>query len=418
MSEMRLGNPWHGAYSAAGLTLAGGMLHTEWMPSSSRPGDTHYVNFGMPAAPVPLAHEAAQGMVWKNDMVLTGLNKNWSPINGLAIGQNAWIYKASDGTVFKLSIIINLSTGGVQVYGRKFGGTDALMLSFTIPLASSSSADYYEINQSPTGDRALLCVGKKLTTVDFYGTTYSYCNKFEYFGELTLSGGTALALPGISNSNLYTYSTVNAVPANWTNPSNRNILNPVRDVYQEGIGYVSGTGVVMVGYSKAGVRQVIATLSTNWVLQTSSGGATPANVGDTRHDEFHSTWVSQIIVNGAVAYASPMAEKHLVADTTYVLEGSLIVGHTTTTTDEEINYAYNGKVFEARLLSNCISAFGQNMLASDPTYVSVVFTPDGQVSAGPLSGLQMAGSDVNSVSAAAYNWRDGTLLSGTRVGFI
>lgn len=415
MSTLRFGNPWHGTYSQAGLTLANGTLRAEWQPRS-RPSNTHYVALGMPAAPEPWPNEAALGMVWKNDMVLHGDQKYWAP-GGRPIGANAWLYRSADGSVFRMSVSPNLTTGVVDVYAKPFHSpTTSLVLKSNVTL--SSGMNWWELNQSPRGDRCVFSVGKLKKATTSTGVAYDFCEYFDAFYELALTGGSATTLPSCTLTVLYNNQTLDDNPPDWFNPSNHQQYNPTTDVFEEWIKYPSG-GVVMVGYNAAGVLQVISTRFTHHQKFTNVGAATPG-VG-TRTSTTDVTWTSEVRVNGSVVF-STVGSLHDVSETNTSVVGGSLVSVTTEIEHEEVDWdKYFNTTFYRRHLSNCLVAFAQNLFSLSANN-TVVYARSfyGPADGGLVGmGLTISGpTPPTAVTRAAYNPRNGEVALGLSAGFI
>lgn len=408
MTNMHVGQPWHGTYSAAGLTLENSTLRIDFLPPLGS-NETHYVNFGMPAAPTPSAFEASLGMTWKNDIILCGRNKEYSAVSGFSIGQNGWLYRTADGTVYHLFCNIALATGNGTIWaGKLHSGSSAEILAFSVsldPYHIGGTDNYFDLNQSPSGGRAVLCIGHETGSATSSGTTYNFIDHYNAIVEFTLTGGSASAPPSCSYNVLYNYTTIQTVN-NLLDPLNHSNSGPgVWDTYA---GYTNTTTrVVFVGYNSSGVLQIIETRSARHGLNTESG----IDRWNMHFDYFY-TFDATILVNGAIVYSGPHVQTHRVGD----IAGDAINKTVTLTIDEYINFPdYDVTVFQVRHLSNCLCAFG---LQSAGAYVvHQVRSFDGAVGT-PLVGKTFGGTDLDSVTLAAYDYRNGTLVSGIHSGVI
>lgn len=412
MSELVFGQPWHGTYSAAGLTLEDATLRADFIPPYY-PTDTHYVNFGAPPAPTPTAFEASIGMVWKNDVILCGVNKEYGVTSGLTIGPNGWLYRAADGTVFHMVCVYTLSTGVGAIYaGRLRSGTNAKILDFTAPIDPAHAGgveNYFEINQSPAGDRALLSIGRLASSERSDNRTYEFADHFNTHIEFTLTGGSLTTYPSCSQSVLYDYTTVHASTL-WNSPDNHASPPGVTDSHVEfTYTYVN---VLKAGYSIAGTRTVIAERHTQHKLFVDLGPDT-----FNYHFDHYYTWLSEIMVNGASVYSAPAVETHRVGDIERVPSPDYpyFTDVITLTTDISNNVAWDIKVFIPRHLSNCLIAMALDV--GGAYQIQQVRSFDGVVSSA-LDGATFGGTDLDTVTLAAYNYRTGALASGLDAGFI
>ncbi|MBP8788787.1 MAG: hypothetical protein KBH41_15195 [Azonexus sp.] len=120
MSAMTFGNPWHGTMTPAGLVLADTTLKTsmDGTDTDGSPkvfsyayvgdaavGHTYYHKVpGLPTPDTP-TNLSSIGGEFKNDVILSGLTRRYSPFvyNG-GVAQNEWLHYGDDGRWRKLAI--------------------------------------------------------------------------------------------------------------------------------------------------------------------------------------------------------------------------------------------------------------------------------------------------------------------------
>lgn len=120
MSAMTFGNPWHGTMTPAGLVLADTTLKTSMTGTDTAGapktftyayvgdaavGHTYYHKVpGLPTPDTP-TNLSSIGGEFKNDVILSGLTRRYSPFvyNG-GVAQNEWLHYGDDGRWRKLAI--------------------------------------------------------------------------------------------------------------------------------------------------------------------------------------------------------------------------------------------------------------------------------------------------------------------------
>ena len=120
MSAMTFGNPWHGTMTPAGLVLADTTLKTSMTGTDTAGapktftyayvgdaavGHTYYHKVpGLPTPDTP-TNLSGIGGEFKNDVILSGLTRRYSPFvyNG-GVAQNEWLHYGDDGRWRKLAI--------------------------------------------------------------------------------------------------------------------------------------------------------------------------------------------------------------------------------------------------------------------------------------------------------------------------
>lgn len=149
---MKAGNPWHGLIQGGVLSLPNGQ--TINVTGSDLNGDTHYVNFGLPA-PENTAADAAAGMEWRNDAIMFGANKRYNPESSRSTGGAYWPFRGDSGNVYWLR---GLVAGGGN-------SAQASVWHKGIPLASNAAiwgagaiigASHWTVSHSPSGAVAML----------------------------------------------------------------------------------------------------------------------------------------------------------------------------------------------------------------------------------------------------------------------
>jgi hypothetical protein len=108
------GNPWHGWVDGGAIQLPNGGTKASSM-SSAGP-DTVLVRFSG-IEPVETSEtETEAGMQWRTDAVLYADQRRYSPFSSKGIGAWAWLYRATDGTVWRCRFVPTIPTGN-QVSG-------------------------------------------------------------------------------------------------------------------------------------------------------------------------------------------------------------------------------------------------------------------------------------------------------------
>lgn len=404
MSTFRFGQPWHGQISPAGLLLENATLRTEWPAIPPYPHFTYYTDFDMPAAPASNSVEAAAGMVWKKDIVFSGRGKYYHPSGLLAIGEDSWVYKCSDGTVYKLSVYYSSSTGAGQVAAVKLGGVSPTTIaSFTANATPNTTAQQFiDVNASPRGDKAILNVGRTISSYTSAMVAYSRVNYVYAMVEFVISGGSASALPSCTTETLFT-STTYINTTTWENPDNHSITSPNMDYLAEST--TTRIQAVAGGYNRSGERQVITTR--NHVHQNNT------KVGPATNDYLDTSLLTsdnQVQINGVTVYSAPQLLRLRVRQFT---------PPSTVTIIEDIseNMHYLAEVMQLRYLSNCLFGFGMAHATETAWEMLHIRSFFGAATSG-LVGALFGGSDVDTVTVAAFDPRTETVLSGIGKGFI
>ena len=356
---MHFGMPWHGTFSPTGLTLPNGTLRTEW-PGGTDQGDTHYINFGMPAPPAASAADIAAGRTWKNDIILTGTNKYYAP-GGLGIGNKSWVYRTPDGTVFRATI--NNAYQMVVIHNPS--GVYNLQ-SITTP--SDTLLDGLIVNQSPDGSKAI---------ANFRSNTIP---QERIFVEFTLTGGSWGVSPAISYEVLERYTANNVTYPHWQRMP------------------------LLAGYDKTGARKIISGYTSQNVVDVVVGPADWPYEFEIISDTYHTYSVH---INNSPVWTGPVwhANIHYLDPYDGYTGGISIISQYQENPDWHYGDLYS------QIISNCMVGVGFG------THPTLVF--DTLVSLyGGLAGSSIEGTLMSLNPKGAYNQRTDTVAFGTGVGFI
>lgn len=159
------GMPWHGVMTEAGtFTPTGGaswpgirpklVEYTEQIDHTRR---HQLVKFaGLPTPPTLDAASIAEGKSLKDYAILAGHSRHYSPSHNFAIGQNTWLYRAPDKTVWLLRMqFVDGATFSVEA--RKLN-TSPVSTFATVATASGTSyaANPYNFAAKPDGTLAVV----------------------------------------------------------------------------------------------------------------------------------------------------------------------------------------------------------------------------------------------------------------------
>lgn len=182
--EIRVvGNPWHGIMNSDGqLTLDTGPVKAGLRPvaigsliDTSR--EHILVRFaGQPAAPTATPRETAAGMIWKNDAILAGLRRQYSPFSNISIGVNTWLWRTADLTVWVLEAD-HVNTTTLRIRGSRLNKKDDPQLVLA-DITHAADDTFSRVWPAPDGARAVVPFGAAIRAV-----------------EITVSGGTATTPP-------------------------------------------------------------------------------------------------------------------------------------------------------------------------------------------------------------------------------
>lgn len=384
--------------------LANGTLRSEWPAIGDFPHFTYYTNFDMPAAPTPNAVEAALGMVWKNDIVFSGQFKSYHPSAQIDLGSNSWVYRCPDGTVYKMLVYYTSTGGSGHVSAVKLGGVAPVTLaSFTANATPHLSENQFvDVNASPRGDKAILSVARTVSDNTSAFVRYTRVNYVYAMVEFVLTGGSATTLPSCTTDTLCDSSTFIA-SSTWNNPDNHSSTSPTMDYLSES----SSTRVQFVagGYNRAGQRQVITTRRYVHQIVTKTGPATNDYL-----ETSETTSDNQVQINGVTSYSAPQLVRRRVRQFT---------PPSTVTIIEDIseNMHYLAEVFQVRYLSNCLFGFGFPHAVESAWEMLHVRSFFGAASTA-LVGALFGGTDLDTVTVAAFDPRSETVISGIGNGFI
>lgn len=128
MSNKRWGCPWHGLVEDGGLQTPAGRLYIGY-PSH---GDTHLIDFGMPAVDTPAEHQA-RGMTWLNKAIISG-----GRLHGKQLPEGSWIYRDSNEENWLVTTDLHGSSDALpsrQVKLTRFGvlGGEKIEHSYSVP---------------------------------------------------------------------------------------------------------------------------------------------------------------------------------------------------------------------------------------------------------------------------------------------
>lgn len=197
MSEAILGNPWHGKMTPSGLVLADNTLKTAMAGTNASGGQTTYPYLYVgddavghtyyhktPGLPEPITpfSLASIGGEFKNDIVLSGLTRRYSPfVYGSGIAQNEWLHYGADGRWRRMSMTVvtfGPKTYTVEIRRRgiygSIGGsdTDENVLIATLVLTHTAIVNWV-VPQFPALDCSVDGRSIVLMRTDVWGGTFS-----------------------------------------------------------------------------------------------------------------------------------------------------------------------------------------------------------------------------------------------------
>lgn len=358
-TPLHFGMPWHGTFSPAGLTLPNGTLRTEW-PGGPGQEDTHYVKFGMPDPPAASAADTAAGRTWKNDIILSGTQKNYAP-GGLGIGSQSWVYRTPDGTIFTATIA---SAYQIVIMHNPSGVYN--VQSITTP--ADTLIEGLIVNQSPDGTRAI---------ANFKSNTIP---QERIFVEFTLAGGGWGVSPTMSFELLERYTANNV-----TYPQFQRMP-------------------LLAGYDKTGSRQIISGYTSQNVVGVVVGPAVSPYEWEIISDTYYT---SSVHINNAPVWTGPVWHAHV----HYLAPYAGYPGGISIISQYQENPDWHSTALNSQIISNCMVGvgYGAHPTLVFDTLVSLYGVVDGAEIVGTLMSLNPKG---------AYNQRADAVAFGAGVGFI
>lgn len=178
-----VGNPWHGVMNAAGqLTLDTGPVKAGVRPlaygaeiDTARPHVL--VRFAdQPAPPAATLAETEAGMIWKNDAILAGPQRQYSPFSNVSIGVNTWLFRTVDLTVWVLEAV-HLNSTTLRIKGSRLNVKNDLKLTLA-DIAHTADNNFSQVWPAPDGAHAVVPFGSVIRAI-----------------EITVSAGTATIPP-------------------------------------------------------------------------------------------------------------------------------------------------------------------------------------------------------------------------------
>lgn len=180
-----VGNPWHGVMNAAGqLTLDGGPVKAGAMPlaygaeiDTARPHVL--VRFSdQPAPPAATLSETEAGMVWKNDAIFAGPQRQYSPFSNVSIGVNTWLFRTVDLTVWVLEAV-HLNSTTLRIKGSRLNVKNDPKLTLA-DIAHTADNNFSQVWPAPDGAHAVVPFGSVIRAI-----------------QINVSGGTATTPPDV-----------------------------------------------------------------------------------------------------------------------------------------------------------------------------------------------------------------------------
>lgn len=184
-----VGNPWHGVMSAAGLItldsgpVKAGVRPLGWGAEVDTSREHILVRFAdQPVAPAATLQESQAGMVWKNDAILAGPQRQYSPLSNASCGSSStWLFRTLDLTVWLLEAV-HVSSTILRIKGSRLNVKNDPKLNL-VDITHPEDNNFSRVWPAPDGAHVVVPFGASIRAV-----------------EISVSGGTATIPPFVFGS--------------------------------------------------------------------------------------------------------------------------------------------------------------------------------------------------------------------------